>query len=119
MTAINQDITLDQKRSYTFHYVFYSDTAKTTPLNVSTWVFYFTMKSKSTDTDLLAEVTKDTASFVVSGAGNNIVDMLLTEDDLDITEGSYVYDITVKNGSAVFTLQKGNFNIEYNVTDRV
>lgn len=86
---------------------------------ITGWKLFFTAKSKLSDTDETAAISKDVETHYSANEG--ITYITLTMTDTDITPGSYFYDIKwVDDGSPAKSgiLMKGKITIERAVTIR-
>ena len=100
----------------------------------TSWQWYFTVKKSPTDTDENAIIKKlptdITSTYYASEtvlnqgepdeitipADTTVIVIPLTSNDTNIPSGSYKYDVQFVYGSKIKTLMKGNFIVEYEIT---
>jgi hypothetical protein len=98
---------------------FWSDTAKTVPIDISGHTF--AMEVKDAD-DVVILTFAGASEFVVSGAGDNYLTVTKAAADMLVDASPdgepYKYDLEMTDGSGVVsTIMKGNFTIEQDVTN--
>jgi len=78
---------------------------------------FFTVKKYSSDLDDDAYIQKDFA-FVGDG-GDGILEVYLANDETDIEEGVYSYDVQVKNDQGyIFSSSSGKLKVNRDITLR-
>lgn len=90
--------------------------------NIKNWVVHFTLKTNWSLPDASASLQKIVTTFSDTTAGTsgsaNIV--LNPSDTVNLDPGEYDFDIAVTtNVSQIFTVVKGKFVLEYDVTRSV
>ena len=103
----NETITIYRGDSPTIEITVYDYTGSVA-FDLTSYTIQLMVKKKETDIDSDAALTKDGSLLV---AGNGTAEFVLAESDTDISEGDYVYDIQIKNGSLVYTVSKGTFTV--------
>lgn len=89
-----------------------------TPHNITDWIVFFTVKSVLTDPDANAKITKNITSHADPLNGLTLIDLAAT-DTASLPAGTYYYDIQVKTDAGkIYTIQKGKFVIDADVTIR-
>ncbi len=89
-----------------------------TPHNITGWTVFFTVKSAVTDPDASAKIAKNITSHASPLNGLTLID-LSASDTASLPVGTYYYDIQVKTDAGkIYTVQKGKFVIDYDVTIR-
>lgn len=91
-------------------------------VNISGYVFFFTMKESVTgsgyiDHDSGAQISKTVSSHLSNVSGNSLITIPNTE--LDVSGAKYYYDIQMKDASAnISTIQYGFINLPFDRTRR-
>jgi hypothetical protein len=100
----------------------YTLTVKTAtgfPYCLKNWVVFFTVKSNKSLPDAQASIQKIITTFSDSTGGTSgIATISLVPDDTkDLDVGKYDFDIKVVTAASEgFTVMRGMFDLEYNVT---
>ena len=90
-----------------------------TPYCIKNWVVFFTVKANYSLPDSLASVQKIIQTFSdTTGGTSGIATIPLNPvDTVDLAPGEYDFDIAVRTAAnETFTVMKGKFNLEYDVT---
>jgi hypothetical protein len=93
--------------------------------NIKNWVVYFTLKTDHSLPDSQATLQKIITTFSDTTSGTTgIANIPLVETDTqNLAVGEYDFDIKVLTagtlGTSSYTVMKGKFDLEYNVTDSV
>ena len=88
-------------------------------IDVSTYDFFFTLKTDYNVTDTNATIKKEPADFSISGAGSNVATVVLSDTETKIAIGTYVYDIQYKDASGkITTFAIGDYVFSNEVTIR-
>ncbi len=82
------------------------DYTGTVAFNLSGYTVQLLVKKDKDTKDADAQLTKDGS---VTDAANGVVQFSLTESDTALSEGNYMYDIQIKDGTNLFTTNKGVF----------
>jgi len=115
MSEIEQ-IELIEKRGDTQTYTLYFCDEDGAREDITGWTVFFTVKTKSSDPDATAIISKTVTTH--SDAVNGETQLSLTSTDL-ATVGRYIFDVQVKTDVAdIKTLVEGNFIITQDVTLR-
>lgn len=86
-------------------------------INITGWTVFFTIKSKVSDADAAAVVSKTITSHTNAAQGQTVVS--LSPTDTAALDGEYFYDIQFKKADGtVKTLVKSNIRFEEDVTIR-
>jgi hypothetical protein len=81
------------------------------------WIIYFTVKSKLSDPDTSAIITKDITDHIDAPNGKTLIE--LTPEDTDIDAGSYYYDIITKDTQENISLiANGRMTVNKHATTR-
>ena len=89
-----------------------------TPHNITGWTVFFTVKSAVADADASAKITKNITDHADPLNGLTTIE-LAAGDTSSLPIASYFYDIQVKTTlGKIYTIQKGKFEIAYDVTIR-
>jgi hypothetical protein len=86
-----------------------------TPLNITGYKVYMTVKTSTEDTDANAKIAKTVTSHTTPASG--ITTVSLTNTDTDISPGSYYYDVQYKDtNNKIKTIIFGDFVVLPDVT---
>jgi hypothetical protein len=86
-----------------------------TPYNITGWTVYFTIKTHLTDLDVNALIRKEITSHTSPTSGITTINLSALEMELAV--GVYYYDIQILTlENKIYTIQKGKFFVEYDVT---
>jgi len=87
-------------------------------VDITGYTVWMTVKTNETDTDANAQIQKKVTSHTNASGGISQVDM--TDDDTDISIGTYYYDIQIKDGSGLITtILKAKFIVEQDITTNI
>lgn len=87
------------------------------PLDISDWKIYFTMKENMGDIDDIAKIKKDITTHMDAPNGKTTIELSTT--DTDLTPKNYYYDIKYKDDEDnVGILFRGRITIVKPVTTR-
>lgn len=86
------------------------------PLDITGATFSFTAKRKLSDADDDAIISKDWSTHTAPTEGKTL--LTLTDDQTDVEEGTYYFDIQFKLGGTVATILIGKLFIIAQVTRR-
>lgn len=90
-----------------------------TPVSISSWDFFLTVKENETDLDADALIVVEPNECSKSGSPTvNTVVIPIIPTKSDISAGTYYFDVQVVNCSQVNTIQKGRFIVEQDITER-
>jgi len=94
----------------------YFETDDCSPIDITGWTIFFTVKEKMTDTDTNAKIKKTITTHTNPLNGESEIILSPTETNLS---GSYVYDVQVKTSAdSVLTLMNGTISFIEDVTQR-
>jgi len=96
MTA-TYNVVLERDTDFSESFTFYTDTCRTTTLDVSDYTFRAQIRATDTSTTVIALFTIDTAN----AATGNIVLRLTAAETLALTAGSYFWDLRCVDASGV------------------
>lgn len=97
-------------------FTIWTDSTKTTKVDISDYDFWFTVKSSYDDTDENAKIAKDPADFTIT---DNIATLTLSSTDTNQTVGTYYYDVQYKDADDnIVTIARGLFKVIPQVTIR-
>jgi len=82
-----------------------------TPVDISGWSIYFTVKRSYEDTDEEAIISKSTVFPSNANSVAGIGYLSLTSDDTDVELGNFYYDMKFVDTSYRETFLRGKFNI--------
>ena len=94
--------------------------ADKTPYCIKNWVVYFTLNTNHTLPDSQASLQKTITTFSDSTGGTSVAASIpfYAADTANLTVMEYDFDIKVLTAaSESFTVIKGKFDLEYNVTN--
>jgi len=115
MSAVEQ-IELSEKRGDTQTYTLYFCDDAGAREDITGWKIFFTVKSKSSDLDAAAIISKTVTTHTDPTNGESQIS--LTSIDLG-TVGRYIYDVQVKTDTGdIKTILEGNFIITQDVSLR-
>ena len=107
---------LIEKRGDTQTYTLYFCDEDGAREDITGWTVFFTVKTKSSDVDASAIISKTVTTH--TDATNGETQISLTSTDL-ATVGRYIYDVQVKTDTGdIKTVVEGNFTITQDVTTR-
>ena len=99
-------------------YTFYFTDGNGVPLDVSSWQFFFTVKTNLSDSDDDALVALDPSDMTISD-GNGTKDKLeFTAESAGIAVGTKYQDLQTVRSGIIKTIGKGQFVVEAQVTVR-
>ncbi len=109
----NTKLSIIRGDTKTWPLTFYSDEAKTTPINITGWTIFFTVKEKTDapndSADTSAKIKKDVTSH--SDPTHGVTSLTLSPTDTDIEPGTYLYDLQVKKANGdVKTIMMGDIS---------
>lgn len=81
----------------------FTTTIKSGLSSLSGYTAYFTVKKKLNDDDNIFEKTGSINGLVMT--------FTVTASDNDLAIGSYIYEITITNGTESYTLEQGTYNV--------
>jgi hypothetical protein len=90
-----------------------------TPYCIKNWVVRFTLKTNYNLSDAEASLQKTVSTFSDTTSGTSGVANipLVRADTISLDPGEYDFDITATtNESKIYTVLKGKFDLEWNVT---
>jgi hypothetical protein len=88
-----------------------------TPIDITLWTLFFTIKRRKTDSDADAVIRKTTTSF--SDPVNGIGSIILTNVETYNLNGLYYYDFQFKDqNDIVQTIVSGGISFEFDITRR-
>lgn len=120
VAAQQANITCKRGDTFVFEQLqFWSDAAKTIPINISLDTFAMEVKDSE---DVVILTFAGASEFIVSGAGNNFLTITKTGANMLVdaspTNAPYNYDLEwTKSTGAVTTVMKGLFTIEQDITN--
>lgn len=87
-------------------------------IDITGYTVFFTVKRKLTDTDAAALLKVDVTTHISPATGRTVVSLVNTATD-DIFEGTYYYDLQLKDPDGLISSTKrGVFNVVDDVTKR-
>ena len=108
-----QDLEIDRKTTKAYELRF---TKNCTPLDITGWIIYFTVKKNMKDSDTIAVIKKDLTIHSDPSNGKTLLE--LTADDTDLV-GSFYYDIKYQDTTGgKDIIIKGRLKINESVTQR-
>jgi len=88
-----------------------------TPIDITGWKVYFTVKEKDSDSDDLAKIKKDTEVHSDPTQGKSQI--VLVPTDTENLKGNFYYDIQIKKATGEFiTVIVGTLEVLRDVTRR-
>jgi len=88
------------------------------PIDITDWTVFFTIKKNADDVDADAVLTKDVTSH--SDPTNGITEIVLLDTETDEIEGVFDYDIQTKDDSGIIkTIVRGVIEFEKDITRRI
>lgn len=94
---------------------FWSDTAKTIPIDISSYVFALEIKNKATDATPLLRLTEGNGLTFIASADNNELDI---EKKILLKGKAYVYDLQITyTDLTIQTYMYGAFTVMQDVTE--
>ena len=85
-----------------------------TPIDITGWTVYFTVKERDTDTDLNAKINK--TIILHSDPTNGKTNIVLIPADTINLKGIYYYDIRIKTvAGTISTVESDSFEIIKNI----
>lgn len=88
-----------------------------TPLPITGWIVFFTLKRRKTDSDVDAAIQKNVTAFPNAIGGEAVV--TLTKEETANLTGLYYYDFKYKDQKDIVqTILSGGFTFEVNITRR-
>jgi len=92
-------------------------TADDIPINITGWLFFFTIKNQSSDPDSKALIRKTVPATLNPTAGR--ISIVLTNAETYNLQGAYYYDVQYKdNNGIVQTVTSGDITFETDITRR-
>jgi len=116
IAPINQDLSIVKGATKTYEMQFQQNGA---PVDLTGWTVFFTVKTKMSDLDANAIISKTITTFENGTAGIALISLLTT--DTDITPKSYYYDITIQTAETPVSravILRGRLTIEKTTTRR-
>jgi len=108
---------LSIKRGDTFTRTMYFQDANGSPIDITGWTIFFTMKAKADDLDAAAVISKTITVFSNPTSGE--AEISLTSTDTNQAIASYLFDIQVKtNNNEIYTCLEGIITITKDITIR-
>jgi len=87
------------------------------PLDITGWTIFFTVKKNESDSDSKAVLSKEFSDFSAPLTG--IASIYVSSSETDSLEGTYYYDFQVKRDDGVIlTISKGNITFLRDITRR-
>jgi hypothetical protein len=88
-----------------------------TPYDLTGWTVYLTLKTDWNQADSAAAAQKIVTSHGTAGTNGYATISLASTDTVNLDPGEYFFDIAVKTvANETYTVMKGLFNLEYDVT---
>jgi len=118
MTAIKQ---LESVQSDTKNYKISVIDGDGAAIDITGYKLFFTVKTKSTDSDAEALISKTVICPANSDSVGGIGFIPLTTSDTNVANGNYVYDLKIQNTTSTLrkTVITGKYQINKTVTQRL
>lgn len=110
-SATRENITWIAGDTFNVTMRFYSDAAKTVPVNLTGRTYRMQIRDKETNDELLTATTGD--GITIGGASSNELAFSFL---MDVDAGTHVYDLQETNGTVITTLVGGYVTIKNEVT---
>jgi len=116
MSAGTQKLVIDQGADWYCNFVYYSDAAQTTPVNLTGYTAK--MQARSNVSDSKAVLTLTTGSGItITGATGTIALHATAIQTAAIVAGYYLYDLEITSGAGIVTrLIQGQLEVSASVT---
>jgi hypothetical protein len=112
-----EQVCLQIKRGDTWSRTMYFQDANGSPIDITGWTIFFTVKAKADDLDAAAVILKTITVFSDPSAGE--AEISLTSTDTAQTIASYLFDLQVKtNLGEIITVLEGIITITKDITIR-
>lgn len=112
-----EQICLNIKRGDSWSRTMYFEDNDGSPIDITGWTIFLTVKAKEDDADVDAVISKTITVFSNPTAGEAVIE--LTPTDTNQIIESYVFDIQVKTSAGeIYTIIEGILNISQDITTR-
>ncbi len=106
-------LTRGDTQTYTPRFTYSNGTA----YDITNWTVYFTLKTDWSLSDADASVQKIVTPSGTAATDGHCTITLASTDTVNLDPGEYFFDIAVKTvANETYTVMKGLFNLEYDVT---
>lgn len=112
-----EQVCLQIKRGDTWSRTMYFQDANGSPIDITGWTIFFTVKAKADDLDAAAVISKTITVFSDPTSGE--AEISLTSTDTNQAIGSFLFDIQIKtNLGEIITVLEGIIDITKDITIR-
>ena len=113
----DNDITFYRGDDISFNMAFTADD-DITPLDITGWTIFFTIKNNKSDTDAKAVLKKEFSNFAAPLTG--IAPIIVSHVETDGFKGNYYYDFQVKRlDGTILTISNGSITFKEDITRRI